>query len=157
LLANYNRQREIDDARVGFENTEEKMVVYRDSDRYISQATLLQRSVEGTLSSHEANTSMCGHDNLEFNKVQLEEKTGSYGFDTLRRLIRRQGDTTNIATGGSKAQLATTVGNTNGCPNTKQVALVAAAVDCSYMTRMGNASNTRSNIISIYNQVFSSL
>jgi hypothetical protein len=155
LLANYNRDRELDDATVEFDDTEEKMVVYRDSDRFISQAQLFQRSVDGTASSYDTNASICAHDRLEFNQ-QAWKKPNDLGFDLFRRLVRRQGsgDTGSGTTAGSRAQLAATIGDTAGCPNTRQVALVAAAADCAYVANMGNVSNTRSNIISIYNQVF---
>ena len=154
LLANYNRHREQHDATIGFDDPEEKMVVYRDSDRFLSQVKLRQRSVDGTESSREINTTICAHDRLEFNR-QTAEKSKGFGFDLLGRLIRRQGgDTGGGNIGGSRAELATTIGDTAGCSATRQIALVAAAADCSYVTKMGNASNTRSNVISIYNQVY---
>ena len=157
LLENYNRHRELDDATIGFDDTGEEMVVYRDSDRFFSQATLRQRSLDGTASLDETNTTICAHDRLEFNQ-QAGERSRGFEFDLHGRLVRRQGsgDTGGggLATGGSRDQLATTIGDIAGCSTTRQVALVAAAVDCSYVTKMGNASNTRSNVISIYNQVF---
>jgi hypothetical protein len=150
LLSKYNLQKDLADVEFEFDDTEEKMVVYRDSDRFISQTKLLQRSA-GIVSSYEANMTMCTHDRLEFNQ-QIGENPRGMGLDLMGRLVRRQ-DTGNIATGGSRAQLASTVGDTNGCSSTRQVALVAAAADCAYVTNFGNASATRSNIISIYNQV----
>ena len=151
LLSKYNMQKDLEDVDFEFDDIDETMVVYRDSDRFISQAKLSQRSF-GIVSSDEANATLCAHDRLEFNQ-QVGEGSRGMGLDLFGRLIRRQ-DTGSIPTGGSRSQLASNVGNTNGCPTTRQVALVAAAADCSYVTANGNASNARSNIISIYNQVY---
>jgi hypothetical protein len=150
LLSKYNIQRELDDVDVGTENGDEKMVAYRDSDRFVSQAKLLQRSAEGVVGLEDANMSMCAHDRLEFN-MQAAESSRGFGLDILGRLVRRQGNDVSGTTGGSRAQLQSTIGETAGCPTTRQVALVAAAADCSYVTANGNASATRANIISIYN------
>jgi hypothetical protein len=154
LLSKYRLRKDIDDAEIDFDDPDERMVIYRDSDRFISQTTLLQRSVGNMLSTNEANASICAHDRLEFN-MQGRSKPRSFGLDVLGRLVRRQGGDVggNLATGGSRAQLASTIGETTGCPTTRQVALVAAAADCSYVAKNGNSSATRTNIISIYNQV----
>jgi len=127
------------------------MIAYRDSDRFISQAKLLQRSAEGVVGLDEANATMCAHDRLAFN-MQGPESSRGLSFDLFGRLVRRQGNDVSGTTGGSRAQLASSIGDTDGCPSTRQVALVAAAVDCTYVTNNGNSSATRSNIISIYNQ-----
>lgn len=151
LLSKYNIQKDLDDVDVGDEDGEERIIAYRDSDRFISQAKLLQRSAEGVVAIEEANTTMCAHDRLAFN-MQGAELSRGFGFDAFGRLVRRQGNDVSGTTGGSRAQLASTIGDTAGCPTTRQVALVAAAVDCTYVTNNGNSSATRSNIISIYNQ-----
>jgi hypothetical protein len=153
LLSKYNLKKDSDDVHIGFEDEEETMVVHRDSDRLISQAKLLQRSADSILTSTEANISLCGHDGLSFN-VQNEQRLRGVWYNSLGRLLRRQGSDISGATGGSQAQLGSTIGDTTGCTTTRQVALVAAAADCSYVTMNGNSSSTRSNIISIYNQVF---
>ena len=149
LLSKYNNQKELDDVDVEEENPEETMIAFRDSDRFISQAKLSQRSSEGAVELEVANTSMCAHDRLGFN-MQVAPSSRGLGFDLLG-LVRRQGDISG-QTGGSRAQLVSTIGDTAGCPTTRGVALVAAAVDCSYVTKNGNSSSTRSHIISIYNQ-----
>jgi hypothetical protein len=146
-------QKDEEDVDFEYDGIEDKMVVYRDSDRFVSRAKLLERSVGGVVSSDEANTTTCAHDRLEFNR-QITEQSQGLGFDLLNRLIRREDTGSGIATGGSRVQLGSTVGNTAGCPTTRQVALVAAAVDCSYINKNGNASTTRSNIISNYNKVY---
>ena len=152
LLSKYKMQKEPDDVDIDFEDSDGTMLVYRDSDRYLSQATLLQRSVGDTLTTKDVNTTMCAHDRLEFN-MQASKHSSGFGLDLFSRLRRRQSDTGGT-TGGSRSQLQSTIGDTDGCPKTRQVALVAAAVDCSYVTQNGNSTSTRSNIISIYNSVF---
>jgi hypothetical protein len=153
LLSKYNVQKDLDDLEFGAENPEETMVVYRDSDRFVQQGTLLGRSVGEALSAEEANSSMCAHDRLEFN---MQDRSKGFGMDLLGRLVRRQDTGSGISTGGSRSALASTVGNPNGCETTRRVALVAAAADCSYVSKHGNATSTRSQIISIFNQVHSS-
>lgn len=149
LLSKYNAQKDSEDMEFGDEDPEETMVVYRDSDRFIQQGTLVGRSLGDALSAEEANSSICGHDRLEFN---MQERSGGFGLDLLGRLVRRQ-DTGTVSTGGSRSALAATVGNTNGCETTRRVALVAAAADCTYVSKHGNATATRAQIISIFNQV----
>ena len=157
LLAKYNSQRGVDDLEFMDENPDETMVIYRDSDRFLSQAALLERSVEGTVSTEEVNSTICAHDRLEFNMQTRGRVPWSLGRDLLGRLVRRQGSDVGggLATGGSRSQLASTVGNTAGCETTRRVALVAAAADCSYVTKHGNSTATRAQIISIFNQVIS--
>jgi hypothetical protein len=157
MLSKYDSVRGEDDLEFVDENPDETMVVYRDSDRFIAQAALLGRSVEGTISTEEVNSTMCGHDRLDFNMQTTERGPWSFGRDLLGRLVRRQGSDVggSLATGGSRSQLAATVGNTAGCETTRRVALVAAAADCSYVTKHGNSSATRAQIISIFNQVIS--
>jgi hypothetical protein len=145
IVSKYNMKKELDDAEVDVGDENGRMVVYRDSDRFVSQA-LVQRSVEGVVSSDQTNVSGCATDRLEFNMQAPVKRRG------LGSLYRRQSDISG-SMGGSQSQLASTIGNTNGCTNTRQVALVAAAADCSYVTNNGNASATRANLISVYNSV----
>ena len=145
IVSKYNMKKELDDADVDVDDEHGRMVVYRDSDRFVSQ-TLVQRSAEGVVSSDQANVSICATDRLEFN-MQAPMKRRGFGS-----LYRRQSDISG-SIGGSQSQLASTIGDTTGCTSTRQVALVAAAADCSYVTNNGNASSTRANIISVYNSV----
>ena len=155
LLSKYNSQKDLRDLEFADEDPDNTMVVYRDSDRFLSQSTLLARSVDGTVSSEDANTTICAHDRLAFNMQSKEQGPWTLGKDIFGRLVRRQSSDVggSLATGGSRSQLAATVGDTTGCQTTRRVALVAAAADCSYVTKYGNASATRAQIISIYNQV----
>jgi len=148
VVAKYNMQKDEDDANVNVGDEHGRMAVYRDSDRYVLQRELVQRSVDEAVSSDQTNVSICATDRLEFN---LQPGVTRRAIGSLNR---RQSDTGG-STGGSRSQLASTIGNTNGCPNIRQVALVAAAVDCSYVTGNGNATATRSNLISVYNSVWS--
>jgi Metallo-peptidase family M12/Disintegrin len=153
MLSTYMSHKEIDDAEVNGE-VDDTMVVYRDSDRFISQTQqLVQRSIEGVVSADETNMSICAHDRLEFNMQPRKRDNKAIGFDFFGRLVRRQsgGDISGNIGSITQSQLASTIGDTNGCPQTREVALVAAAADCSYVTRFGNSSSTRTNIISIYN------
>ena len=152
LLSKYNSQKSLEDGDVGLLDADEIMVVLRDSDRLNSRANLLERSLDGTLSIAEANASICAHDRLNFN-IESGNRVRRFGYDVFGRLVRRQGNDVGGTTGGSRGQLASTIGHTNGCPTTRQVALVAVAADCTYVSKFANSSAARSSIISIYNQV----
>jgi len=147
VAAKYNMQKDDNDADVDIGDEHGRMVVYRDSDRFILQQGLAPRSADDVVSSDHTNVSICATDRLEFN---MQPAVTRRGFGSL---YRRQSDIGG-STGGSRSQLASTIGNTNGCPTTRQVALVAAAVDCSYVTDNRNASATRSNLITVYNSVW---
>jgi hypothetical protein len=153
LLSKYNAQKDIEDMEFDEEDPDETMIVYRDSDRFVQQGTILGRSVGDALSAEEANSSICAHDRLEFN---MQDRSKGFGLDFLGRLVRRQ-DTGSVSTGGSRSALAATVGDTTGCQTTRRVALVAAAADCTYVSKHGNATATRAQIISIFNQVCPSI
>lgn len=153
LLSKYMIGKEEADVGFGDDYPEDTLVVYRDSDRYISQARLSERALNGYARMEESNVSMCGHDQLEFNMQRSDQSFGS-GWNLFGRLRRRQSDIGgSLATGGSRSALAATIGDTNGCSATRRVALVAGAADCGYVTTLGNSSAARSHIISIYNQV----
>jgi hypothetical protein len=149
VLSKYNSQKLVDDLEFINQSPDNTMVGYRDSDRFVKQTGLLGRSVDGVASQEETNASMCAHDRLKFNMQGTEKSWGA--MDLMGRLVRRQDISGN--TGGSREQLAQTIGSTVGCPTTRRVALVAAAADCTYIQTNGNSTGTRSNIISIFNQV----
>lgn len=133
---NYATTKHISDPIVGSDN-EDIMVVWRDSD-ILDDDTLPKRdSGEGT----------CSSDDLSFNV--LPRSTATFGGPGLleplsdKLLSKRQRGQTN---------LVSTIGNTAGCPTTKQIALVGLATDCTYTAGFDSAASVRANIISQVNQ-----
>lgn len=147
---------------------ENSMVVYRDSD------ILLDHHLDYHM--HELRRSLdyddgftCQSDNLGFNSqpdhpvytAMLRRSDSVFGSETLGNLFgKRQVDS---STGGNSAgvDLTSTIGQTKGCPNTRQVALVGVATDCTYTAQFNSTESVRINVIdqmntasSIYEQTF---
>ncbi|KAG5366917.1 Disintegrin and metalloproteinase domain-containing protein B [Yarrowia sp. B02] len=83
----------------------------------------------------------------------LESPT-DYSFVTkeMSILSKRQSD---IGGGGSSSGLAlsATIGDTSGCPNHKQIALIGAAADCNYMKDFNSTEAVRANILANMNTI----
>lgn len=151
----------------------EAMVVFRDSDvvdRDFYNQGLMERGVE---ERDDGTGIMCPADKLEFNvqpghlvnRMILEPELpkgrlwAGIGLEDLFQggLKKRQNvDGNNGFTGGTGTSagvnLATTIGSTDGCPSTRQVALVGVATDCTYTADFdGDQEKTRSNIITQIN------
>lgn len=142
---------------------DEVMVVFRDSDvdKGIPEQGLYRRRV--------SNDHLCPSDSLGFNtqpenpinKMIIEgskSNWGSLSLDTLlggRRfgggLTKRQsmyGSDIHGGVGNSAGvYLRDTIGRTDGCPKTRQVALLGVATDCTYMGDFSDEDEARQNII----------
>ncbi|OLL21703.1 Disintegrin and metalloproteinase domain-containing protein B [Neolecta irregularis DAH-3] len=78
----------------------------------------------------------------------------AFGYGS--RLMKRQnidGSSALLPGFTSSTTLVSTIGNTDGCPNVKKVALVGVAVDCEYAQTFSNSSETREHIITLFNTV----
>lgn len=125
------------------------MVVFRDSDiQKGDQHTELRRSDKQELA--------CSADNLGFNvdpnhpvyTTMLKRDVGYWGSSSLANLFgKRQIDT--VPTGGNSGSvnLKLSIGSTNGCPNTRKVALIGVAADCSYVASFTSTEAARQNVI----------
>ncbi|MCJ1476544.1 hypothetical protein MMC13_005210 [Lambiella insularis] len=133
---------------------DEYMIIFRDSD--ISRAQLhneLKRD-EGMGLADEA--FLCGHDNLKFNmrpdhpiySSTLKRDAGSWGTMSARSLFgKRQIDTVPSGGNSGSVNLASSIGSTSGCPNTRKVALIGVATDCSYTASFNSTESARANVI----------
>ncbi|KAL8920118.1 MAG: hypothetical protein Q9208_006471 [Pyrenodesmia sp. 3 TL-2023] len=149
---------------------DEYMIAYRDSDIFLEGASRyneLKRSVE---SDHS-----CSSDHLTFNTdpahpvfapAPKQQVVGSWGFTPISSLFGKRQfiDTNGIPTGGNSAgvNLRTTIGQADGCPTTRKVALVGVATDCGYTASFDSEEEVRQNIIqqfqtasSLYERTFS--
>lgn len=144
---NYRQTRHSDDP-VMPQSDEEYMVVWRDSD------VLSEGWTSGELKRSLVERASCMSDGLNFNN---EDSHPIYsGFDwsdqarlhavDSRSLFGRQIDGT---TGGNGAgvNLVQTIGSTQGCFNTRKVALVGIATDCTYTGQFNSTASVRQNII----------
>lgn len=82
------------------------------------------------------------------------ESPADYSFVTkeMSILTKRQSD---IGGGGSSSGLAlsATIGDTSGCPNHKQIALIGAAADCNYMKGFNSSEAVRANVLANMNTI----
>jgi len=127
------------------------MVLFRDSDIEQHTHTELKRSVssDATCLSHQ----------LEFNirpdhpiyQARLNKEEGQWGSMSMSNVFgKRQFDT---QTTGNTAgvNLTQSIGQAQGCPSTRRVALVGVATDCTYTNRFNSTQSTRQNVISVMN------
>ncbi|ROT43281.1 zinc metalloprotease mde10 [Sodiomyces alkalinus F11] len=151
--SNYRRLRHPQDPDV--ENgldPDEYMVVWRDSDimddyYYYDDSRDLKRDVRG--SRH------CDSEQLSFNTkydpwAHGDEEDPLRAAST-RSLFGRQMDTGPTGDDGAAVGLASTIGSTLGCPNTRRVALVGIATDCTYTAAFNSSQSVRSNMINLVN------
>ncbi|KAG0638903.1 Metallo-peptidase family M12-domain-containing protein [Tuber brumale] len=168
----YRRTRHALDPYVGPEG-KEGMVVFRDSDvvdRDLYNQGLVGRGVE---ERDDSAGIMCPADRLEFNvqpghlvnRMIMEPELpkgrlwAGIGLEDLFQggLKKRQNlegnDGFTGGTGNSAGvNLRNTIGNTDGCPSTRLVALVGVATDCTYTADFeGDQEKARANIITQIN------
>ncbi|KAK5632526.1 hypothetical protein RRF57_008240 [Xylaria bambusicola] len=126
------------------------MIVWRDTDivgDYFGSGQELKRELA-------ENVSVCSSDLLDFNN-QLDHPV-NLGIDLrdlmstdTNILLGRQND--QIGGGGASANLATTIGSTQGCPTSRKVALIGIATDCTYTAQFEAKANVTQNVISMVN------
>ncbi|KAI0193693.1 disintegrin [Xylaria flabelliformis] len=123
------------------------MIVWRDTDIVGNDyGSELKRGLS-------ENASVCSSDLLDFNN-QLDHPV-NLGLD-LRYLtsidsnvFRRQNDISGSS--GAGANLATTIGSTQGCPTSRKVALIGIATDCTYTAKFPGRANVTQNLINMVN------
>lgn len=165
LASAYMKTRHHLDPKVDL-TAEEPMVVFRDSDVGSGMNTqgLVGRGVD-----IDTEDLMCSSDRLGFNvqpdnaiNMMISEMPkvgwGGFGLESLFRggLTRRQNvDGSSSSPGGSGnsagVNLRSSIGNTDGCPTTRQVALIGVATDCTYTADFASPEAARANIINQIN------
>jgi hypothetical protein len=131
---------------------QEYMIVWRDSDIIPAEESWDEhQELRRDVMEREAS---CTYDALDFNAdeshpiyrgidVRSEERFAS---TSPRELFARQIDGT-LGGNGAGVNLASTIGNTAGCPSTRKVALVGMATDCTYTSRFPSKANVTTNLI----------
>lgn len=166
LASSYMRTRHELDPKVDLTG-DETMVVFRDSD--VESGMNTQGLVGRGIAIDIEEDFMCSSDRLGFNiqpsnaiNMMITEMPkagwGGFGLESLFRggLTRRQNvDGSNSFPGGSGnsagVNLKSTIGNTDGCPTTRQVALMGVATDCTYTADFASPEAARANIINQIN------
>jgi hypothetical protein len=129
---------------------DEYMVVWRDTDIQPAGRDELKRDL--------GHAPTCGSDSLIYNRDEnnivyrsLEEtvqETSTWQMSP-RALFGRQIDST-PGGNGAGVNLANSIGSTAGCPNTRKVALIGIATDCTYTKELGEDAVT-SNVVQLVN------
>ncbi|PBP23718.1 ADAM 8 precursor [Diplocarpon rosae] len=134
------------------------MVIWRDSDISADSYLDFDGHAHGELKRGFEMDGSCSANMLGFNTQSdhpvytglVRRDEDSFGAKFSRRLSGRQIDG---QTAGNSAgvNLVTTIGNPAGCPDTRKVALVGVATDCTYTADFNSTSSARANIISVMN------
>ncbi|KAG9233905.1 ADAM family of metalloprotease-like protein ADM-B [Amylocarpus encephaloides] len=134
------------------------MVVWRDSDITTGLSEDLEGVLHGEMKRETGQSPSCSADGLSFNsqpdhpvfRAMRKRDDTHFGSISTRSILERQND---IQLGGNSAgvNLAATVGQTNGCPTTRRVALVGVATDCTYTAGFNSTESVRRNIIQVIN------
>lgn len=147
--AHYQKLKHDEDPAIEFATEGDEMVVYRDSDiqQFAWDMNELRRRDLGLASS-------CESDSLDFNnRFDLERrvaKPATFLSMSVRDLFGRQIDNDGDDGGSNYAD---TIGDTDGCPNTRKVALVGIATDCNYWEEFNeNREELRTNVIDMVNR-----
>jgi len=139
------------------------MVVWKDSDvksNLEKQAVLGARGLEEGVQCHANNLTFNQMDNpihqqslLGTTPNKRDGLFGSFGMMDLfnRALEKRNGLDTGTTGNTGGLNLKNTIGQTAGCPTTKQMALVGVAADCTYMAEFGNQTTARAHVITQFN------
>ncbi|KAM0714468.1 hypothetical protein Q7P37_010255 [Cladosporium fusiforme] len=140
------------------EHGEEYMVVWRDSDITDTQDGFMHQDLKRGLDQGN-DTASCHADGLTFNThpdhpvyAAMRKRSESWGamdFSNIFSLNKRQSDQTGGR--GSVTNLANTIGDTQGCPTTRKVALVGVATDCTYTNEFNSTESARENVIQAMN------
>ncbi|KAE8152102.1 Metallo-peptidase family M12-domain-containing protein [Aspergillus avenaceus] len=101
-----------------------------------------------TSSSHQsaraAKKASCGSDRLLSDHIISGNDTRSLLTDSTSALGRRQSTTTTD-------DLIASIGSTSGCPNSRRMALVGIATDCTYTASFNSTEELRRSLISMVN------
>ncbi|KAM5355668.1 hypothetical protein ACJ41O_002314 [Fusarium nematophilum] len=143
--AHYQRLRHEDDPMLpSSEDSEDVMVVWRDSDIQPSKYTELKRDIYGS--------SLCNSDSLGFNsKFHELQDFDSFNSVNAKSLFGRQIDGGSSGNDGAGVNLEESIGSVDGCPTTRKVALVGIATDCTYTADFNSSESVRRNVINLVN------
>lgn len=144
------------------------MILYRDSDILLDQD--IDYSMQELKRSLDYDRGLtCESDNLGFNNQpdhpvytgMLKRSHSVWGSETLANLFGKRQIDSSTAGNSAGVDLSSTIGQTAGCPNTRQVALVGVATDCTYTAQFNSSESVRLNVIdqmntasSIYESTF---
>ena len=126
------------------------MILFRDSDTF-------GHPWHGDLRKRDQSVLACSADKLNFNADPFHPIHRPFGYDfgldlANVSLARRQIDGSTQPSGNAgSVNYRNTIGQIQGCPNTRKVALVGVAVDCTYRSGFNTRNDTASHVVSVMN------
>lgn len=147
LSQSYERLKGLHDAPL--ETTKnDKMVLWSDTDASYS----LKKRDRFSEDDPELAAS-CSTDQLSPNKLKIQASTplrlrDSY-YERIRSKRQLAGDTGNSYV--TQDQLASTIGQTSGCPKQREVAVLGAAADCNFVQQFNSTASAKASIIAAFN------
>jgi Metallo-peptidase family M12 len=162
LDSNYRQTKHPEDP-LSTHSTLEHMVIFKDSDTtsgLIDHNEFKKRS----FAAHDDVSPACGSDNLDFNMdmehpiytgIVPENEKYFWSMPMSHLFGKRQLDTSTGSGNSAGVNLVSTIGNPNGCPTTRKVALVGVATDCTYTGAFTSQDTMKQNVISVMNQASS--
>ncbi|GAB7366699.1 hypothetical protein MBLNU230_g0657t1 [Neophaeotheca triangularis] len=160
---NYARTRHAMDpeVEVAASRDEEYLVMWRNSDILGDEELYGHEELKRREAEDDDGAPICASDELSFNAIpenpmnrmlrrRQDKNWGVMDFSNLLGLGKRQIDGGDGASAG--VNLIDNIGNAQGCPDTKKVALVGVATDCNYYNDFNkNETGVRENVISQMN------
>jgi hypothetical protein len=137
------------------------MVIFRDSD--IAAEDPMKAELKERRLNQFGRDLACQADRLEFNMDPQhpifmgpggDSKTtyNSWGSMSFGNLFGKRAIDSNTGAGNAGGfNLVGTIGSTNGCPNTRRIALVGVAYDCGYSSTFNSTSSANANVITQIN------
>ncbi|THV90247.1 zincin [Aureobasidium pullulans] len=132
------------------------MVVYRDSDILLDQdVDYHMQELRRSLDYGFEDGLTCQSDDLGFNNqpdhpvytAMLRRSDSVLGSETLGNLFGKRQVDSSTAGNSAGVDLSSTIGQTQGCPTTRRVALVGVATDCTYTGQFNSSESVRMNVI----------
>lgn len=155
LQSTYLESKRDDDVDIP-QKDEDYMIVYRDSDMVRYMHSELKRSLDW------GQGSTCASDQLGFNSDPnhpifrtndpLDQSGwGSMSLNSMFGLSKRQSDIGGSSGNTGGVNLQQSIGETSGCPDTKQVALIGIATDCGFTSGFNSSESARQWVINTVN------
>lgn len=143
----------------------EYMVFYRDSDMLRTESPVhndLKRSLSEDSDLESPAGSTCNSDRLDFNNdpdhpviQQFTEKRSTWASMPMADLFglgfTKRDDINSVTGNGGAVNLQSTIGETAGCPKTKQVALIGVATDCSFWEQYNGRDKVQETVVNMVN------
>ncbi|KAL2759430.1 hypothetical protein ACRALDRAFT_2038295 [Sodiomyces alcalophilus JCM 7366] len=134
------------------QDPDEYMIVWRDSDIMQHHPDAPQNRKRDDV---RGGSTRCDSERLAFNAKYNpwahENEDDALRAISPRALFGRQMESGPTGEDGAAIGLASTIGSTRGCPNTRRVALVGIATDCTYTASFNSTQSLRASIINLVN------